>query len=427
MKTLSSHLFFPAIALSFVAAAPGQALDPAFATDYTLTTLPAIPGAPDYYGGLTINFVDPNSLLVICDTEELTAEIYAITVTRDSAGHINGYSGTATLHATAPNADGGLDYEPTTGTLFYSTYPNNSIGQIMLFSTSPDRIDPLGLAGTTGSLRFTPPGYPNAGKLRITTYDTNIWASADVSPDGFGTFDLNNVTQIALVPGCSGTESMIYVDPTYPGFNAQEVLVCNWDCDAVGAYSIDVNGDIDVTAPRREFLSGFTCSGAMLDPFTGDFIFSSYYPAIGGVPGLVIVSESSSVTLPGACGGAASATTIATSAPPSSGTTISIDCTAVSQVNGLVIQGFVIGLNQLGLPLASCGCIVHPTLDLIDVQIASWTSLAPESWSMPFAIPGGTAGITFYVQGFVAGTAASTCTEVGLPVNTTDALAVTIQ
>lgn len=133
------------------------------------------------------------------------------------------------------------------------------------------------------------------------------------------------------------------------------------------------------------------------------------------------------MTLPGACAGVFSLTTINTSADPVAGSSITLDCTAVSNVTGPVFQGFVIGLSQAQLPLSSCGCTLHPTLDLIDIQVGSWSSSSLATWSLPFALPPGTAGLQFYVQGFAAEVTAGTCTEAGLPLNTTDALRVTVQ
>lgn len=141
----------------------------------------------------------------------------------------------------------------------------------------------------------------------------------------------------------------------------------------------------------------------------------------------VDVCNGAIMAIPGACTGVFSLTTIEASATPLAGTSITFDCTAVSNVTGPVFEGFVLGLNQAPFPLVSCGCTLHPTLDSIDIQLGNWSSSALATWSLPFVLPLGTAGVQFYVQGFAAELTAGTCTEAGLPLNTTDALRVTVQ
>jgi hypothetical protein len=136
---------------------------------------------------------------------------------------------------------------------------------------------------------------------------------------------------------------------------------------------------------------------------------------------------SATEVLPGTCGGPFTQSTIGTNAPPLAGTTISIDCTAAADVSGPVIQGFVLGLAQVTAPLPSCGCIVHPSLDVIDIGVGVWAAPALATWSIPVALPAGAAGLSFWAQGLVAGTAASTCSEAGLLTNTTDGLRITVQ
>lgn len=131
--------------------------------------------------------------------------------------------------------------------------------------------------------------------------------------------------------------------------------------------------------------------------------------------------------LPGACAGIFAASTIEAAAAPVAGTSLTFECSAVSQVAGTVITGFVLGFQQANSPLPSCGCTLVPTLNLLDVQLGSWASPAIESWSLPITLPPGTAGMQLYVQGFIAEVGAGTCTEAGLPLNTTDALRVTVQ
>src|SRR2546423_13894593 len=85
-----------------------QTIAPAFASDYSFVDLGAAPGVPANYGGLTLVSSDLNTLLLGGAANGGAGAVYAIGVTRDSFGHISGFSGTASLFSTAPNIDGGL-------------------------------------------------------------------------------------------------------------------------------------------------------------------------------------------------------------------------------------------------------------------------------------------------------------------------------
>jgi hypothetical protein len=91
-----------------------------------------------------------------------------------------------------------------------------------------------------------------------------------------GTYDLTNVTQIAGSAVSGGPEGFVYVTPGSPQFTAPSMLVSEFNADEVAAYEIDSNGD-PVVATRRTFVDGLTgAEGALLDPSTGDFLFSTF-------------------------------------------------------------------------------------------------------------------------------------------------------
>jgi hypothetical protein len=249
-----------------------------FVADYTTDLLPAVAGVPSGYGGVTFKAGNPNKLLIIGGTATSTATIYEVDVTRDAAGYVDGFVGPATALATAPFADGGLGYA-SGGVLLYTTWPSNTLGQIKPGSASADRIvdlTALGVSSSTGGLAVTPNGFPGAGSLRLTSYSSSDWYSADLVPDGMGTFDLANVVlRASLAPAGAGPEGFAYVDANPPAFASQSVLVCNWNSSSVGAYGLDGAGDVDPNA-RRDFFTAFQCSGATVDPMTGAFVFSRY-------------------------------------------------------------------------------------------------------------------------------------------------------
>lgn len=265
-----------AAALAAAPAAFGQTIDPYYACGYRITDLGSAPGVTTNYGGLTFDATDPDVLLLGGSANNANAAIYRVRVLRDADGHVTGFDGTATLHASAPNIDGGLTFGPD-GVLFYTTYSNNMLGQIKPGSAAPDRViglSALGVASSTGTLQFVPPGFPGAGRLKIASYTAARWYDATVSPDGNGTFDINLSGPSILLQG--GPEGIVYVEAGATLFEEPSVLVCEYINGRVASYEVDANGD-PVPATRRDFLTGLSgAEGGTRDPITGDFLFSTF-------------------------------------------------------------------------------------------------------------------------------------------------------
>ncbi|MGE0225554.1 MAG: PEP-CTERM sorting domain-containing protein, partial [Acetobacteraceae bacterium] len=238
-------------------------------------------------GGLT--FLNSDTLLIGGNANGPAGDIKQIGVTRDGNGHITGFSGSATSYASAPNIDGGLSFGPN-GVLFYTTYSNNTIGQIKLGSTAADRVISLGslspsVAASVGTLAFVPTGFNGAGQLKIASYSAGFWYSATLTGDGNGTFDMTIGASSIVLNG--GPEGIVYVDGGNAGFGGSDsVLISEYGSGAVAAYQIDSNGD-PMTGTRQVFLSGLTgAEGAVIDPLTGDFLFSTF----GGGNQVLVVS-----------------------------------------------------------------------------------------------------------------------------------------
>jgi hypothetical protein len=219
------------LALIMVAVHPsfGQTLQPPFDDDYTVHNLGSVPGLEmeTPYGGLVFDENDPNVLLIGGSANQSDGKIFAITVVRDGASHVTGFSGTATQLATAPNIDGGLAYGPD-GILFYTAYPIHELGQIKSGSAAPDKIvslSGLGISGSVGALNFVPAGSPGAGQLKIVSYNAATWYTATLSSDGSGTFDVPFATFHTTLSGGGGPEGFIYIPAGSPEFAVPSILV----------------------------------------------------------------------------------------------------------------------------------------------------------------------------------------------------------
>ena len=258
-------------------AANAQTINPNFGGCYSIRDIGTPPGVPGAFGGVTFKFDDPDLLLIGGAANQPGAAVYAIRVTRDAGGIINGYSGTATKFADAPNIDGGLTYGPG-NVLFFTRYNTHAIGQIKPGQTAPSKDTPLAsiFAGSTGSMQFVPAGYPGAGRMKVLSYNAGLWADINYVADGNGTYDIlgpaNSILNIAPIY----PEGVVFVQPGNPGFSKHSVLICDYGGGKVEAFELDSNGD-PILASKRTMISGFSGpEGGTRDPRTGHFLFSTF-------------------------------------------------------------------------------------------------------------------------------------------------------
>ncbi|HKQ63101.1 MAG TPA: hypothetical protein VJS92_17565 [Candidatus Polarisedimenticolaceae bacterium] len=253
-----------------------QTVQPPFDASYTLVSLGTVPGLPGPSGGLTFSTSDPDTLLVGGEANEPSGGVYAIRVNRDAAGHVTGFSGTATFFATAAFNDGGMAYAPA-GVLFVSRWPENELGQTRPGSAATDKVVDLGVLGVSpspGGLNFVPTGFPAAGSLKVVSWEGGEWYSLGLTADGTGTFNVTSAALGGSLPG--GPEGFAYVTPGSPQFtDYQSMVLAEWSSGNVVAYTVDANAN-PVPASRRLFVTGLSGpEGAAVDPRTGDFLFSS--------------------------------------------------------------------------------------------------------------------------------------------------------
>lgn len=256
--------------------AGAQTIDPFFDCGYNVTDLGGPPGVPTNLGGVTFLQGNPDVMLIGGAANRNDAAIYAVEVERDAGGRITGFAGTATVHASAPNIDGGLAYGPG-GVLFFTRYSMNGLGQIKPGSTEPDKLislSPLGFSSSVGAMAFVPDGFGGAGRIKLASYNAGRWHDAELTPDGNGTFDISAPTNDILIGG--GPEGIVYIPAGSVLFQKDSILVSEYSGGRVAAYEVDGQGDPKPDT-RRVFITGLTgAEGGTRDPVTGDFIFSTF-------------------------------------------------------------------------------------------------------------------------------------------------------
>ena len=269
---------------AFTSAAVGQTLGADFAASYQIFDLGSVADLPPSYGGLT--FLDSNTLLIGGAANEDIGLIYQVGVARDTTTQaITGFGNATVWRGGTIGAynDGGVVFGPG-GVLFTSRWPVNELGQTKPGSTAEDKIIDLGAQGvaiSNAALNFVPAGFGGAGQLKLVSFGEGQWYSAGLAADGNGTFDLVGLTAVNLgtvdgnLPG--GPEGFVYVAGDNPGFGGSpSMLVAEWSVGNVAAYQVDANGN-PIGSSRRDFISGLDgAEGAVLDPLTGDFLFSTF-------------------------------------------------------------------------------------------------------------------------------------------------------
>ena len=258
-------------------AGPEVMIAPEFAELYTTYELGPVPGIPEdaRLGGCVISFDDPNTLLIAGYSEAASGKIYSIGVERGNCDHIVGFNGVAAVVANTPYIDANLIYVKS-GLLFYSEWPVNNISQLLPGANAPARttaLDPLGIANSIGGIGFVPPGYVDAGGMRLLSWPGGEWNHLERQPDG-ELFTLSNPQQTATLE--NGPGGFAYIPKGSPGFDQDHLIVSEWSTDTVGVYQIDAQGD--PTPPsRKDFFTAFPRPwGAYFEPLTGDFIFLTW-------------------------------------------------------------------------------------------------------------------------------------------------------
>jgi hypothetical protein len=251
----------------------GDTLEFPYSSMYTIVDLGSVPGTQTPYGGLAFEAGNANSMLVGGDAGQNDGVVDSIGIVRNVAGHIIGFTGTAAWITDVPDIGGGLAYAPN-GDLLFTENPTNQIGELIQGDWVLDRTVTAPVTSSVGTLAFIPAGYAGAGSLVIASYDGGTFCTSALAPDGSGTYDISGCSNQVITGG--DPVGMAWVMSGAPGFSAPTVLVSLSGSQAVYAYTINANGLPD-PATAQEFISGITgLEGGVIDPLTGDFLFSVY-------------------------------------------------------------------------------------------------------------------------------------------------------
>jgi hypothetical protein len=133
---------------------------------------------------------------------------------------------------------------------------------------------------TTGGVVVIPPGYPNAGKLLVSSFSTGDIYAIPLTPAGNGFYNLGTATLYANM--LSGSEGMRFVTS---GPLAGRLLVANYAYSRLDAIVIDPTTGLPVGGPSTPSVTNVIpalsgCQGVGVDPITGDVFISSYSASV---------------------------------------------------------------------------------------------------------------------------------------------------
>ncbi|MHC1777795.1 MAG: T9SS type A sorting domain-containing protein [Lentimicrobium sp.] len=267
--------------LLLLACLPGytQTLTAEFeAAGYILTDLGSIDQLPSQYGGLTIRPDQPNTLYIGGSANNSSGGLYTVGLIRDpETKRITGFDGAAVLYVAAPNNDGGILFDQS-GTLLFTRYSMNELGQVLPDNTYISiSLTAFGVAPSVGALAFVPAGYPGAGGLVFSSYNESIMYNVPFTIEASGQYLLSNkIAEVSVFGVASGPEGIAYIPAGSSAFPALSMVISSYANGTVVVFEVGDNG-LPVPSTAREMVTGLTgAEGALIDPLTGDFLFSTF-------------------------------------------------------------------------------------------------------------------------------------------------------
>jgi hypothetical protein len=267
------------LVFAFATATSAQTLTEEFITaGYAITDLGSVTDLPANYGGLTIRPEEPNTLYIGGSANQATAAVYTVPLVRDpNTQGITAFGGAAIHHVDAPNIDGGLTFAPN-GTMLFTRYSNNELGQILTDSTyvSTPLVD-LGVISSVGSLALVPSGYQGAGNLIFSSYNGHTLYHLPYTIDVNGQYVVGSqIAETSVLGTASGPEGIAYVPTGSAGFPNPSMVISAYGMGTIVVFDVDEAG-LPITSTARTMVTGLSgAEGALIDPVTGDFLFSTF-------------------------------------------------------------------------------------------------------------------------------------------------------
>ncbi|MBL8000327.1 MAG: T9SS type A sorting domain-containing protein [Flavobacteriales bacterium] len=245
---------------------------------YAITDLGSITDLPTPYGGLTIRPSSPDTLYIGGTANQPGGAVYKVPLVRDAVTQqITGFAGPAVLFAAAANIDGGLSFAPN-GTMLYTRYSMNELGQLLPNNTALSiPLTPLGISSSVGSHVLVPAGSPGAGNLIMASYSASVMYKVPFTIGVDGDYQPAAPTASVSVNSlASGPEGIAYVPTGSAGFPNPSMVVSAYSFGKIVVFEVDADG-LPVPSTARDMITGLSgAEGALIDPLTGDFLFSTF-------------------------------------------------------------------------------------------------------------------------------------------------------
>lgn len=223
------HLAKAVAACFLIGQLPAQTLTPEFAGNWTIAQIvQSVSG-----GSFTVPVATPDQALFCPVGSDRSITGYPII--RGPTGAISSLGGTPTDLASANASDGesarAITFGPGNVLFFKAGFDSPEIGQIKPGSAGPNKwIRLIDLNASLdgfrryGGIRFVPPGFPGAGRLKFVGGD--FWLDATVEADGGGTYTINpSGTVVAIYPDAGNNLGQFVFVPAGPAVTKPSVLI----------------------------------------------------------------------------------------------------------------------------------------------------------------------------------------------------------
>ncbi|MBK6347255.1 MAG: hypothetical protein IPF68_15235 [Bacteroidales bacterium] len=244
------------------------------AAGYTLTNLGSVEQLPSQYGGARTRI----SRIRHTGGTNSGGGLYTVGLIRDpETKHITGFDGSAVLYVAAPNNDGGILFDQY-GTLLFTRYSMNELGQVLPDNTYITiSLTEFGVSSSVGALAFVPAGYPGAGGLVFSSYNAGIMYNVPYTREVSGLYSFSTkVAEVSVISDAAGPEGIAYIPAGSAAFPNLSMAISSYGTGTVVVYEVGEYG-LPVPGTVRQMVTGLTgAEGALIDPVTGDFLFSTF-------------------------------------------------------------------------------------------------------------------------------------------------------